>query len=105
MTRDRWVILALLVAVLLLNTFAWAALPVPYKWFSPPTKTKVCVQVQWVTPQKAADICKGGSACWFPSATGHHDLIVATQPKDFNDEWALMILGHELFHALGAKHD
>ena len=84
---------------------AWGALPIPYRWFSPPTKERVCVQVMWVTQERAAELCKGGGACWFPSATGNHDLIVAQRPKDFNDTWYLMTLGHELYHAMGAQHD
>ena len=100
-------VLALVLAVVFVASIskAFGALPIPYKWFSPPTKTKVCVQVMWVTQDRAAELCKGGGACWFPSATGGHDLIVAVKPSDFNDTWLLMVLGHELYHAMGSQHD
>ncbi len=31
-------------------------------------------------------------------------VIVAVEPKDFNDHKRLEVLGHELWHALGASH-
>ena len=76
-----------------------------YRWYQPPTKTQVNAQVRWVGVEEARAVCKGGEACYFESATGNADLIVAVQPKDFNDERRIMILGHEFFHALGAQHD
>jgi hypothetical protein len=30
--------------------------------------------------------------------------IYAVQPSSFNDQYRLMILGHEFWHALGAEH-
>jgi hypothetical protein len=102
--------IAVLIVVLLVTPVwgaekVWGALQIPYRWFSPPTKDRVCVQVQWVSRERAAELCKGGGACWFPSATGNADLIIAPQPASFNDTWALHVLGHEFFHALGASHD
>lgn len=101
---SRLILLAFL--GMLITEFARGGeITIPYRWFSPPTATVAHVQVQWVDAKTAAAICKGGAACWFESATGNNSLIVAQQPKDFNDERSLMILGHEFFHALGAQHD
>lgn len=100
MRSIRW----LAAALLALPAMA-ADVVIPYRFYAPPTKTLVTVQVMWVGAESARAICKGGAACWFPSATGQPDLIVAEQPENFNDERRLMILGHEFFHALGAQHD
>lgn len=39
-------------------------------------------------------------ACYWPM----NNTIYAVQPKNFNDEFALMVLGHEFWHSLGAEH-
>jgi hypothetical protein len=88
-----------------LAAFLPGALPVPYRHYRPPTKDRACIRVMWQELEKAQQVCGGGQACWKPSATGNHDLIVAPKPRDFNDERRLMILGHEVLHALGAEHD
>jgi hypothetical protein len=38
--------------------------------------------------------------CFDPSS----DTIYAAEPRSFNDEYRLEILGHEFWHALGAEH-
>ncbi|MDP3939798.1 MAG: hypothetical protein Q8R92_16900 [Deltaproteobacteria bacterium] len=108
MTRDRWVIVALLVLMLLWNALAGAAdEAIPYKFYRAPDKEQACFQVRWTeTENVGADgYCGAGSACYLESATGGTDLIVTPKPKDFNDRRALMILGHEVLHLLGGQHD
>ena len=37
-------------------------------------------------------------------ALGYDYRIVSPKPRDWNDEAAMVSLGHELYHALGARH-
>lgn len=78
-----------------------AELDLRYKFYQPPTTDQVCLRVIF---KPEADIIRD------QGASGRHYegspvLIISPTPKDFNDERALYILGHELLHALGAYHD
>lgn len=72
------------------------------------TKTTVTVNVIWVKNFEAVDaICsmmmqpKGQIVgCYNPLT----HTIIAVEPINFNDHYALEILGHEFWHALGAMH-
>ena len=61
----------------------------------------------WLRPAFiASKLCSNTKS---PFAAGCYDkknnLIVVPTPKDFNDIPALCVLGHEVFHKLGAEHD
>lgn len=81
-----------------------------YAWSTPSTRTTVTVNVVWLKTQKEVDlVCsiigntkpKGTIlGCYVEQTT----TIYAVEPKDFDDSWGLHILGHEFWHALGAKH-
>lgn len=72
----------------------------------------VTVTVVWLPSTKAVNrfcshmmgqpIPKDGAivGCYDPD-TG---TIYAVEPKSFNDHFRLEVLGHELWHALGAEH-
>lgn len=73
------------------------------------TKTTVTVHVVWLPSFKAVDaFCsldmpKGDGkivGCFDPKV----NTIYAVEPKNFNDAVRLEILGHEFWHALGARH-
>jgi hypothetical protein len=70
-------------------------------------KQMACVAVQWTPREEIANYCGrdpvyglSNQACLMNGYT-----IVSRKPKDWNDEAAMISLGHELYHALGAKHD
>ncbi len=74
------------------------------------TLTEVTVRIVWVATHAEADaICSAIAgtkvkgtilACYVPLT----QTIYAVQPTSFNDQFALYILGHEFWHALGAEH-
>ena len=78
-----------------------------YKVMAPPTKNRVCVTTEWATPAVILAQCgKGTGACFIQSSTDPDEImVIMEEPKDFTDEYRLMILGHEVFHGLGATHD
>lgn len=70
-------------------------------------KTTVCVDVRWTPQVRIADVCKAAGAlidtagaCLFQGRT-----IITRKPNNFADDGALIALGHELYHAMGAMHD
>lgn len=76
------------------------------------TETTVTVRVVWL-----ASYAEVNRVCHMidksrpdPDATTSilacfwNNTIYAVQPANFNDEFNLMILGHEFWHALGAEH-
>lgn len=74
------------------------------------TRTDVTVHVVWVKSYAEADaICaaiagetaRGTILACYAVAT---QTIYAVQPTSFNDQFGLMVLGHEFWHALGADH-
>jgi len=79
---------------------------VPYKVMSPPTTDRVKLVVKFM-PQEEVEMYCGPRAegCYLKNVAGYDDWLVMIPIKDFNDERSLFILGHEIFHALGAEHD
>lgn len=88
--------------------------PVPvgkYPEHAKSTAKAVIVRIQW--HDTFADVnaaCEAIGAAPVPgeSIVGCFDhetgTIHAVEPANFNDEFRLMILGHEFWHALGATH-
>jgi hypothetical protein len=87
-----------------------------YKVFTPPLDDRALVIFQWVEdvdevhakcPYKA--IVVGCAIPEFIPAPGSSQVriyrIFVQRPKDFNDGGRLAVLGHEVFHALGADHE
>lgn len=72
------------------------------------TETVTNVRVVWLDPALVDKACRSKDApddevylgCYDPST----HTIYAPEPRSFNDRWRLSILGHEFWHALGAKH-
>jgi hypothetical protein len=66
-----------------------------------------CVAVQWTPHDKIASICGRDNVYGLPNQACLVDgyRIVSSKPKDWNDETAMISLGHELYHALGAMHN
>lgn len=83
----RWVVLLLL-----------CGCATPY---TPPSLTRACVNVRWSSPDEIKAACGVGNAgCWkLVEAT-----IYTEKPDSFDDP-KVHILGHELMHALGARHE
>jgi hypothetical protein len=66
--------------------------------------TEARVRVIWVNSEIELLMVCGPSrdGC----ALGHGECVIwAYRPKDFNDEPTLAVLGHELWHCLGATHE
>lgn len=73
-----------------------------YKVYIPPTTDKLDgVKVELRTDAEVRIICWGAAGCYDPPTK----RVIVPAPKDFNDGLGLMILGHEVLHALGAYHD
>jgi hypothetical protein len=71
------------------------------------TRTTVTVHVVWLPSFEAVHaVCtfqmaeRGVVGCYDPST----QTIYAVEPRNFNDNFLLEILGHEFWHALGAEH-
>ena len=66
-----------------------------------------CVAVQWTPRDKIVSICGRDNVYGLPNQACLVDgyRIVSQKPRDWNDETAMVSLGHELFHALGAMHN
>lgn len=81
-----------------------------YKTLSKSTKTQVNVTIVWAATAAEVDaICSklldrpatgSVAACYVPVT----NTIYAVEPTDFNDDYHLMILGHEIWHSIGADH-
>lgn len=78
-----------------------------YPAHSEATHTEVTVKVYFGTQEEISTLCQlydfghnrtGITSCYYAGT------IYAVQPENFNDTDRLMILGHEFWHALGAKH-
>lgn len=73
------------------------------------------VEIHWTNKDEVSDTCKsfgtdtngGGdyNGCAFskPNTTDTCEIYVV-QPSKFDDQAALQVLGHELWHCLGATH-
>ena len=70
-------------------------------------KEMACVAVQWTPRDKIASICGRDNVYGLPNQACLVDgyRIVSPKPHDWNDETAMVSLGHELYHALGAMHN
>ena len=78
-----------------------------YWEYKPPTRTEAKIRVIWVTGDDVVELCLGGNrvtGCTFYDFASDISTLYITQPKDFNDTVALMRLGHEVYHAFGARH-
>ena len=66
-----------------------------------------CVAVQWTPKEQIAGYCGRDNVYGLPNQACLVDgyRIVSPKPRDWNDEAAMVSLGHELYHALGARHD
>ena len=78
----------------------------PLETTKQPDKTAACMQFWWSTPEQIKATCGvdafyglSNQACL---VNGY--LYVGPKPRDFNDEAALLSIGHEAWHALGAEH-
>lgn len=90
--------------------FASSSSAGPYPPSAKSVLSTVTVKVVWLPNEKLVDtVCSTLArrkpnntivGCFYsPSST-----IYAVEPKSFNDIPALIILGHEFWHALGAEH-
>lgn len=76
------------------------------------TRTITTVRVVWLPDIRTVDmVCNYLDGRIHPTKPPNvilgcylDDTIYAVQPKSFNDEFFLTILGHEFWHALGAEH-
>ena len=70
---------------------------------------EVCTRVTLVdTVAEISKACNGRAACGrtYPVIAGDTWLsMTAVRPQSFNDKPALILLGHEFLHNLGANHD
>ena len=78
----------------------------PLETTKQPDKTAACMQFRWSTPEQIKATCGvdafyglSNQACL---VNGY--LYVGPKPAGFNDELALLSIGHEVLHALGAEH-
>ena len=76
-------------------------------YISPPQWNVVTVRVTWLSLEEVREVCQNPrvSGC-ATNANGEGGLsqIFAVKPESFSDEWRVLVLGHELLHALGATH-
>lgn len=102
----RSLILGLLFGVALFSAQAADRYPPTAK----STRTTVTVNIVWLENQKIVDaVC---SALADSAPTGRiagcysevYSTIYTVEPRSFNDNYWLVILGHEFWHALGADH-
>ncbi len=69
-------------------------------------RTAACMSFVWSTPEQIREKCGTGQfgdsnqACLL---NGY--VYVGPKPAGFNDERALLSIGHETYHALGARHE
>lgn len=75
---------------------------------------RVTLHVEWAkTPDEVTAKCGMGQLAYgcnsrpsWTSPEGEiHAYLVMIPPRDFNDHVKLAIMGHELCHALGGRHD
>lgn len=81
--------------------------PFDQKYSAPPAINQVALTVVWVDAAKIAEVCKNQHAyacATIGSAQNPASTIYAMEPRSFSDNVRVEALGHELLHALGAKH-
>lgn len=81
--------------------------PGQFGFYEPPTQRVITIRVAFLDenpPEMQTQGCRGGGGCYLKGADEQPDLVMVPRPKDFEDEYALYVLGHEVLHALGAKH-
>ena len=90
-----------------------------YSTFIEPVREEANVTVAWVASDIVSKVCVSlgvndgvepgtydGCAVIKISADGSAQCtIYSTKPKSFNDKPKLQLLGHELMHCFGAKHE
>lgn len=78
----------------------------PIKMSRDADREMACVAVQWTPRDQIVGYCGRDNVYGLPNQACLVDgyRIVSTKPKDWNDEAAMVSLGHELYHALGAMH-
>lgn len=85
-----------------------------YNDYAPPSKDRMTVQLVWMDdPTKycalrEGTLRNGGESylgCAAVLAKGTVCEVVMRKPKNFNDGQTLEVLGHELMHCLGARHE
>jgi hypothetical protein len=104
--------LLLLIVALVACEYRITGYPQQPAMTAPPAVTDSGVHVHWRSGvddiAKACPASDGAiiyaCASWSQYGTTTVCDIQALQPKDFNDEALLAVLGHELFHCLGAQH-
>ncbi len=66
-----------------------------------------CVAGQWSPKEQIAGYCGRDNVYGLPNQACLVDgyMIISRKPQGWNDEAAMVSLGHELYHALGARHD
>lgn len=73
-----------------------------------PDRTAVTIIVEWSTAGRVAQVCGKGQRHGEEQVLGCYTSegrIVMSKPTGWDDQLGLYILGHEVFHALGAQHD
>lgn len=79
------------------------------------TWTKTTIKVIWVNKSEIDKVCsdlgtKDGGGAQYGGCARSSPLevnvceVYAPQPENFNDDTALVNLGHEVWHCFGAKH-
>jgi len=82
----------------------------PYTVYVEPNKTTATLRVEFKTVEQVRSLCSGAVGCIKGTMDEKGNfigvpLIIAPKPTSFNDQFALIILGHEVLHVLGAYHD
>lgn len=82
----------------------------PYTVYVPPDRNIVAIKVRFEPITRVRVLCSGAVGCLKGTQNERGEwidppLIIAPVPESFNDKYALLILGHETLHALGAYHD
>lgn len=77
-----------------------------YRFYAPPTREAItCVTVKFVKNEEEMIARYGANGVFKGNPETSCGVIIVPAPQNFNDGRALMILGHEVMHALGAYHD
>lgn len=81
-----------------------------YRVYVPPNRNLVTLKVQWGTEEQVRLWCDGAVGCMkaVQDEMGNYvgvPLVIVPKPANYNDKFAMIILGHEVLHVLGAYHD
>ncbi len=93
-------------ALLAITVLAGCATGGPMKLTHDADRQLACVAVQWTPREQIVNYCGRDNVYGLPNQACLVDgyRIVSPKPRDWNDETAMISLGHELYHALGARH-